>query len=199
MREYIALNDGWRFTEQFSEGMLLPEFDESGMAQVRLPHTVKEVPFHYFDEHCYQFVSGYRKKFMAKEEWRGRRVLLTIDGAAHEAQVYVNGVKAGEHRCGYTAFTMDITKEIVFGAENLIAVRLDSRETLNIPPFGFVVDYLTYGGLTREVWLTVCDSIRIEDVFVYSRLSEEALSTAGTFTADAELIAEVSVKTEKMI
>ncbi len=197
MREYIALNDGWRFTEQFSEGMLLPEFDESGMAQVRLPHTVKEVPFHYFDEHCYQFVSGYRKKFMAKEEWRGRRVLLTIDGAAHEAQVYVNGVKAGEHRCGYTAFTMDITKEIVFGAENLIAVRLDSRETLNIPPFGFVVDYLTYGGLTREVWLTVCDSIRIEDVFVYSRLSEEALSTAGTFTADAELIAEVSVKNGK--
>ena len=59
------------------------------------------------------------------------------------------------------------------------------------------MDYLTYGGLTREVWLTVCDSIRIEDVFVYSRLSEEALSTAGTFTADAELIAEVSVKNGK--
>lgn len=215
MREYIALNDNWRFTEQFTEDLLLPEFDESGMMQVRLPHTVKETPLHYFDEHCYQFISGYRKKFTAKREWEKKRVLLTIDGAAHEAQVYVNGVKVGEHRCGYTAFTMDITKELMFGEENLIAVRLDSRETLNVPPFGFVVDYLTYGGLTREVWLTVCDEMRIEDVFVYSRISEEALRAAAlsaasrkapedksafaetALTADAELVTELSVKTVK--
>ncbi len=34
-----------------------------------------------------------------------------------------------------------------------MTVRLDSREELNIPPFGGVIDYMTYGGLYREVYL----------------------------------------------
>ncbi|MGN0504945.1 MAG: glycoside hydrolase family 2 TIM barrel-domain containing protein [Lachnospiraceae bacterium] len=209
MRERIMLNNGWRFTEQFAKELLLPDFDENSMTEVRLPHTVKETPFHYFDEHCYQMVSGYRKKFTAKEEWKGKKVLLTIDGAAHDAEVWINGEKTGEHHCGYTAFTMDITKQLVFGAENLITVRLDSREDLNVPPFGFVVDYLTYGGLTREVWLTVCDEVQMEDVFVYSRISDEALKHAAeasakaegretqVLTAEAELVTELTVKNAK--
>ncbi len=35
-----------------------------------------------------------------------------------------------------------------------------------MPPFGFVLDYLAYGGLYREVWLDVRGADVIEDVFV---------------------------------
>ena len=38
-------------------------------------------------------------------------------------------------------------------SRNTLVVKVDSRESVNIPPFGFVIDYMTYGGLYREVWL----------------------------------------------
>ena len=55
------MNDGWKFSEVYEEGMCYPAYDESQMTNVRLPHTCKELPFHYFDEEMYQMVSGYRK------------------------------------------------------------------------------------------------------------------------------------------
>ena len=60
-------------------------------------------------------VSGYRRDVYIPEEWKGKRLLLTIDGAAHESEVYWNGKKIGEHHCGYTAFTMDISDDAVYG------------------------------------------------------------------------------------
>lgn len=43
------------------------------------------------------------------------KILLTIDGAAHDSEVFLNGDKVGEHHCGYTAFTMDISGALRYG------------------------------------------------------------------------------------
>ena len=166
MRKRYDWNDGWLFSEQFEDAMTKPAYDEGNMRPVRLPHTVKETPFDYFDESCYQMVSGYRRRFAAPKEWEGKRAAVTFCGAAHEAAVYVNGEKILTHSCGYTAFTADLTDRLRYGEENLLAVRLDSRESLNIPPFGHVIDYMTYGGLYREVFLEVTERTRIADVFL---------------------------------
>lgn len=202
MNNRFYLNDGWRFTENFTEELLGWECNDSGFAQVRLPHTVKETPLHYFDEQCYQMVSGYRRAVRVPKEWQGKRVLLTIDGAAHDCEVYWNGKKVGEHHCGYTAFTVDVSGELILGEENLLVVKLDSRETLNTPPFGFVIDYMTYGGLYREVWLDIKNETYLEEVFVRSEpeFSEEnekgstvERSRAKQSAKRAELISEVSL------
>ena len=145
MENRVYLNDDWKFSEQFTEEMLGDGFDVGNMTPVRLPHTVKETPLHYFDESVYQMVSGYRRDVFIPEEWSGKRLLLTIDGAAHESEVYWNGKKIGEHHCGYTAFTMDVSDDAIYGIRNTLVVKVDSRESVNIPPFGFVIDYMTYG------------------------------------------------------
>lgn len=155
----IAFNNGWLFTEDFDSG-----FD--GALSVRLPHTAKQIPYNYIDCRDYQIVCGYRKCFDAPAEWQGKRCLLRFDGAAHEATVFCNGEKVGCHACGYTAFTVDITEHVIFGGENTIDVRLDTRESLNVPPFGFVIDYLCYGGLYREVTLEVKDPEYIKEVLI---------------------------------
>jgi beta-galactosidase len=186
IRKRIPFNDGWRFNETFDEPMVQPGFDDASFQAVRLPHTVKETPFDYFDESVYQMLSCYRKRFTAPAEWEGKHVALTFEGAAHEASVYVNGEYAATHSCGYTAFTVDLTDKLVYGAENVVAVKLDSRETLNIPPFGFVIDYMTYGGLYREAYLEVSEKTRLADVFLYTAGSPEApvlvskIETEGT-------------------
>ena len=155
----IAFNNDWLFTENFDAG-----FDEA--VSVRLPHTAKEIPYNYINCRDYQMVCGYRKIFTAPGDWQGKKLILRFDGAAHEATVFCNGERVGYHACGYTAFCVDITDFVRLGGENVIDVRLNTRESLNIPPFGFVIDYLCYGGLYREVTLEVKDPEYIKEVLI---------------------------------
>ena len=169
----IALNNGWEFTEQFSQPFLNMEITE-GVVSVRLPHTCRQTPYDYFDEGIYQMVCGYRRKLEIPEAWTGKRLFLTIGAAGHFAEVYLNGEKLTEHRCGYTAFRVELTDFARFGGENDLVIRLDTRETLNQPPFGFVVDYMTYGGLYREVFLEIKEAACISDVFLKPELNVES-------------------------
>lgn len=165
----IDLNDNWIYNGDYE---LLPEGD-----QVRLPHSVSLTELHYFDESCYQKVSGYIRYFDAPKEWEGKRIFVKFEGVAHEATVYLNGMLLGTHSCGYTAFTYELTDYINIDSVNELKVRVDSRESLNIPPFGFVIDYMTYGGIYREVSLEVHESCFIKDVFVRA-------TAAGSVFAD---------------
>ena len=151
----IDINNSWLWAEEFNEEMVKPTYEEGGMEPVRIPHTVKVTPLNYFDEHVYQMVSCYRKTIDVPAEWKDKKVFITFDAVAHEAEVYVNGVSVAKHSCGYTAFTADLSDYLKFGEKNVIAVKCDSRESLNVPPFGFVIDYMTYGGIYREVHLDV--------------------------------------------
>ena len=162
----IDINNGWLWAEEFNEEMVKPSYEEGGMESVRIPHTVKVTPLNYFDAHVYQMVSCYRKTIDVPAEWKDKKVFITFDAVAHEAEVYVNGVSVAKHSCGYTAFTADISEHLIFGDKNVIAVKCDSRESLNVPPFGFVIDYMTYGGIYREVHLDVKEKDHIKDVFV---------------------------------
>jgi len=79
---------------------------------------------------------------------------------------YVNGREVCTHRCGYTAFRVEITDHVAYGCDNLVSVKLDSTENPEVPPFGFVIDYLTYGGLYREVWLDIREESLISDIYI---------------------------------
>ena len=161
--QYSLCND-WEFTENCTEAFLRGESAEA--RTVRLPHTCREVPLHYASPKDYEMVCGYRRRFTVPGD--APRLFLRFDGAAHQAEVFVNGKKAGNHRGGYTAFTLEITDLADRNGENLLSVRLDTREDPEVPPFGFVIDYLTYGGLYREVWLETAAQCRMENLFVHT-------------------------------
>ena len=161
----ISLCSSWEYTEQWSEAFLRGE--EKG-EPVRLPHNGKEVPLHFAGPENYERICGYRRVLSIPEGSEGKRLFLQFDGAAHIATVYVNGLECTTHRCGYTGFRVEITDLVKLDGENTVAVKLDCRENGEIPPFGFVIDYLTYGGLYREVWLDVRGREYIEDLFVYT-------------------------------
>lgn len=173
MENRYYINNNWKFSEAYNQEMIQQTYDDSCMEEVRIPHTCKELPYHYFDESEYQMVSGYRRKITIPKEWMGKTLLLTFEGAAHDCEVFVNEISVGKHHCGYTAFTMDITSAIIYGEENLIAVRADSRESLNVPPFGNVIDYMTYGGIYRDVYLEVKEKCYIKDIFLHADVLSE--------------------------
>ena len=170
----IYINDEWGFTEEFSDELNFSNCNKA-LKAVRIPHTVKELPFNYFDEKSYQMVSGYRRVIEAPKDWEGKTVLLTFEAVGHVAEVFLNGKKLAIHRCGYTAFTVDISDEIVIGVKNILVVKCDSRESVNVPPFGFVIDYLTYGGIYRDVYIEVKDKTYINDIFAKPFIPEDVV------------------------
>ena len=187
MTHRFYLNDDWLFTEQFEDSLAAPEYPENTLQSVRLPHTCKETPFHYFDESLYQMVSGYRRHLQVPADWQGKRILLTFEGAAHDSTVFCNGKKVGEHHCGYTAFTVDITDNVLYGQDNLLCVRLDSRENLNVPPFGYVIDYMTYGGIYRDVRLEVKEKVSLSDIFVHTAIDFRSSPVTAQITSEITL------------
>lgn len=187
MTHRLYLNDDWLFTEQFEDSLVAPEYPENTLQPVRLPHTCKETPFHYFDESLYQMVSGYRRHLLIPKDWQGKRILLIFEGAAHDSTVFCNGKKVGEHHCGYTAFTVDLTDNVLYGQDNLLCVRLDSRENLNVPPFGYVIDYMTYGGIYRDVRLEVKEKVSLSDIFVHTAIDFRLSPVTAQITSEITL------------
>ena len=166
MRHIIPLNYGWKYSESFCEAFLERDCNEEGFEEVDLPHTNKELPYNCFDEADYQFVSCYRRHLEIPAKHHGKRILIDFEGVMSYAEVYVNGHPVGEHKGGYTPFSIDITDRIEFGEDNVLAVKVDSTERPDIPPFGNVVDYLTYGGIYREVNLRIANPVYIENAFI---------------------------------
>ena len=161
MRRVYPFNRGWLFAPR----ELGRDVPDSAFERVALPHTNIILPWHSFDNQEYQFTSTYRKRFSLPEALNGRRLVVEFDGAMTVSTVFLNGVKLGEHAGGYTPFQFDLT-ELVREGENVLEVSLDSSERPDVPPNGYVVDYLTFGGIYREVRLHYLPAAHIADVFV---------------------------------
>ena len=160
----IKINNSWEFTSTWNKDFLA--YKKGSTEKVRIPHTVKEMPLHYSDDKDYQMISGYRRKLMIPADAKGKRVFLQFDACAHIATLYVNRKEVMTHEGGYTAFRAEITDFVKPGNECEIALRLDSTENGSIPPFGFVIDYLTYGGIYRDVYLDIREKDYIEDLYI---------------------------------
>ena len=159
----FSLCNDWEFAPAWTDGFLK---GEGRFEKVRLPHNIRDISLHYAGPEDYEGICGYRQSIFVDAKSKGKRLFLQFDGAAHIAYVYVNGRLAAEHHTGYTAFRAEITDLVEYGKSNLVAVKLDTTENPSTPPFGFVIDYLTYSGLYREAWLDIREQSFISDVFV---------------------------------
>ena len=180
-RLVLPMNRKWRYSRRFVEGGHSKEFDDSGFDRVVIPHTNFPLPWHGFDEKNYEFVSLYRRRFKLPPEARGKRVFVDFEGVMTASIVWINGVRLGEYKGGYTPFSFELTSHLDFDGENLLAVDVDSTERPDIPPFGYEIDYLTFGGIYREVSLRVVPATFIENIFVQPK---NALTASPTVDVD---------------
>ncbi len=166
MQNKVAFNREWLYKTCFTPEDALCTSDTAAFEAVELPHTNKMLPLNCFDEHSYQFVSCYKKIFRLPEEMKNKKVFLDFEGVMIACRVFCNGKQVGAHEGGYTPFSVDITDSVSADNDNVLVVEVDSTERPDIPPFGKVVDYLTYGGIYREVFLRAADATRIERLWL---------------------------------
>jgi len=168
-RLVLPMNRNWRYSAHPGEEAHSKDFDDTGFERVAIPHANVRLPWHGFDEKTYEFVSIYRRHFKLPEEARGKRVFVDFEAAMTASTVWINGTRVGEYRGGYTPFFFELTAHLDFDGENVLALELDSHERGDIPPFGGEIDYLTFGGIYREVFLRVVPGTFIENVFVRAK------------------------------
>jgi beta-galactosidase len=164
-RMNLPINRNWRYRRSYIEGAHERNFDDSSFDRVVIPHTNVRLPWHSFDEKMYEFVSVYRRSFKLPPEARGQHVFVDFEGVMTAATVWINGTRLGEYKGGYTPFSFELTDHLDFGGQNVLAVDVDSTERPDIPPFGDQIDYLTFGGIYREVALRVVPSTFIDNIF----------------------------------
>lgn len=140
-----------------------------GFVPVCLPHTVREMPCSYFSVQDFQGLSCYKRRLNLKEEWKNHRIFVDFDGVMTAARVFCNGREAGTHKGGFTPFSVEITDFLRWDGGDFLAVEVDSTERPDTPPFGYVVDYVCFGGIYREVTLRAVPPAHIRNVKTEAR------------------------------
>ena len=148
----ICISNQWQYCKNRDDNKVI----------INIPHTCEEVPYNYFDEKMYQFISYYEKDITIKNI--NKRIFLKFDGVMTAFTPYINDKKLEERRGGYIPHTVEITEYVKEG-ENKIFLEVDSTERKDIPPFGNVIDYLTFGGIYRDVWQYEVDNTFIKNLF----------------------------------
>ncbi len=165
MRTILPINRGWRYKAAKVPGAEAPDFDDSGFDRVVVPHTNIRLPWHNFDDKDYEFISTYRRRFKYPPEADGKRVFVDFEGAMTASTVWINGHALGEYKGGFTPFSFELTPHLRKDGENVLVVQLDSTEREDMPPFGYEIDYMTFGGIYREVSLRVVPEVYLDNIF----------------------------------
>jgi len=136
----------------------------------------------------YRGQAWYRRAFEAPKEWELSAVRIEFEAVFHSATVWVNGQLAGRHlRKGYTAFTLNITSLLHFGAQNTVVVRVDNSFDESMLPRGRSSDWAHDGGIYRPVRLLITSPVFIE------RLAMECVPHFGSGTTGIAESASVEV------
>lgn len=184
-RVILPINRNWRYKAEKVEGAHAPTFNDSSFERIVVPHTNVRLPWHNFDEKSYTFISTYRRRFKYPAAARGKRVFVDFEGVMTASTVWINGVALGEYKGGFTPFSFELTPHLKQDGENVLVVQVDSTERADIPPFGHEIDYLTFGGLYREVSLRIVGANYIDNIFARPKNS---LSDAPSVEVDCFLV-----------
>lgn len=181
----IDMDHDWRFRIDATDaGMAAgwPGATPPETRQVDVPHT-----WNIGKDDDYEGVAWYFKRFTVPASMLASHVELHFGATFYRSRVWINGVEVGGHEGGHTAYALDVGKQLHAG-ENLVAVRLDNRPgDATIPGYamrqagsGSVwYDWWHYGGIVRDVWLTVSDHALIRRQRIASKLGRDAASVSS--------------------
>lgn len=146
VRKTITLNDHWACYPAYN---VIQNIKKDS---VMLPHTWNANDVFNGTKYNRETMI-YQKKIRFEDSLKNSRLFLYFEGANSVANVFVNGEHVGEHYGGYTAFCLEITDKVHFGAENSIEVYVSNAYRIDVIPLSG--DFNIYGGLHRPVHLLI--------------------------------------------
>jgi beta-galactosidase len=166
-REILSLNGKWRFcVDSMSAG------DRNNWGVYGLPDSLVRtvtVPHAWNADHGLEKYWGkcwYQRTFEISADQLLKTVRLQFDAVYHDAVIYINGIKAGEHiGSGYNRFYITITEWLKEGA-NTVTVEVDNSPSRSNIPFLKSFDWANDGGIYRNVYLVATQAQAIRNIHV---------------------------------
>lgn len=171
-RETLNFNTDWLYSSMDYENGEAVRLDDSGFDKVSVPHANTVLETHRGNDFpneiaSYRFISWYRRHFTLPESYTGRNITVDFEGVATVADVYLNGELLANHKGAYTGFSVDISDKVYTdGRENVLAVKVNSQRQPQVPPEGGDVDYCLFGGIVRDVTMTITEPVHVKRVFI---------------------------------
>jgi beta-galactosidase len=195
VRQKLSFNDDWKFYrgKLDSNQVINTSFDDSAWTSVHLPHAPGITPLH----HSWPLpetrgVNWYRKHFRLPAIDRGKKLMIEFEGADQVAEVWLNGHKLCTHQGSFTPFFIDITDYVYYGDQsNLLSVRVNNLPNRDIPVYG---NWISYGGLYRDVYLHVFDRLHITDASYVDKVAGGGVFITYPLVSDS--LAEIKIQTE---
>src|SRR5690554_4645477 len=146
----IKLNENWQLLHKDNQFEI-----------VSLPHRGIQNEYSYLKEMDYQICLTYKKQMDVIPYDENMDYIIEFEGSAHLTHIYIDHHKVLTNEGGYLPFYLNITEFVKQQTPFILRVDVDGSEKNNLPPFGGVIDYLTYVGLYREVNLQIKPKKRI--------------------------------------
>ncbi|MBN1199217.1 MAG: DUF4982 domain-containing protein, partial [Bacteroidales bacterium] len=133
-RETIGMDNGWKFFRGANDQGWQPSLDDSSWETVTIPHDwAIEGPWIVDGDGNtgklpWKGEGWYRTRFRIPEHDAGRQFYLLCDGIMAFPEIYLNGQLAGRWDYGYNSFWLNITRYLVTGSENTLAIHVDTRK-----------------------------------------------------------------------
>lgn len=142
----------------------------------------------------------YQREFTLPSKWKNNKILLHFGAVDWRADVWVNGVKVGQHTGGYTPFSFDITPALVNGSNTLVVKVWDSTDE-GFQPRGKQVNnphgiwYTPVTGIWQTVWLEPVPEKYIDNIKITPDVDKNilAVQAIGNLCSPATKV-EVKVK-----
>lgn len=113
----------------------------------------------------YEGTVWYKRSFDYHKKKASNRLFLYFGAVNYSAEVYLNGVKLGSHKGGFTPFQFEISKDVLKEKDNFLVVKVDNkRHKDEVPTVN--TDWWNYGGITRDVLLVETPAVFVEDYFL---------------------------------
>jgi beta-galactosidase len=196
----------WRFHKGGALGAESISFDDSQWRKVDLPHDWSiedlpgtESPFNIdaIDQVNGGFTTGgtgwYRKRFIIPDSLSDKQFIITFEGVYMNSEVWLNGNLLGDHPYGYTSFWFNITDKLLFGKENILAVKVKNE--------GENSRWYSGSGIYRHVWLDVVSSVHVAPwgtSITTTRTSEKeaVVKVTTTITNNSNKVTNISLETK---
>ena len=189
------INEGWRFCKDpRPDTASLPPAGAAWQA-VCLPHTWNALDGQdggrgYHGGGVYYRGTGwYDRTLRFSRQDAGRQIYLHLGAANYCTEVFLNGRSVGTHNGGYTAFALDLTPYIRFGADNRLSIRVSNAADMPVPPQH--ADFTFFGGLPRNAEIISKNRLHITRLDHGScgvRISQDSVSSRhATVTVTAGL------------
>ncbi|WP_148478119.1 glycoside hydrolase family 2 protein [Parabacteroides johnsonii] len=184
-REVYSMNLAWRFYKGDVEGVpFAAEFDDSDWGVVSVPHGLEYLPVEASGCANYQGIAWYRKRFIPESCLKGKQLFIHFEAIMGKSEVYVNGKLLKKQYGGYLPVILDVTEELEWGKENVLAVKADNSDD-PLYPVGKaqnMLDFTYFGGIYRDCWL-----VAHNDVFITNANYENEVAGGGLFVSFADV------------